>query len=874
MKRLLFPTDLTTALKVSVIYIIFSSIYYLFSVYIATSIFSDSQIIITIRVFQGWAFVVLSGLLIYLLIRRFQRISVDSEERFLLLADLTIEGIILHKHGVVLDVNDAFTELFGYKRTDIIGKNLIDIFICEEYKQVCNENTKFQITEPYEVMAKKKNGDEIWIQIIGKPFRFFGKNARVAAIRDITERKFALDALKENEKMLSVIVDSTPLILLLLNADLQVVKINQTGINISKKTEQQAKELLVGQLLNCVNSIKNIGGCGKEHNCSHCLLRSSILRTFETHESIYQIEAKINMGSKDNVFERNILIFTEYIDFEGKPHVLVCIDDITERVQMEDVLREKTFTLLKAQEMGRMGEFHYDIYRKTFKISSSLEQLLGFNHSLVTLEEFINSIHPDDKESLIDIFNAPVIQQNNFSINFRLIKPNGETQYFFAQAEIQRETNARAVKVFGIVLDITEQKKAEIELMIKNYELQAFEEELTATNDALRENLASLEIAKIKAEESDKLKSTFLSNMSHEIRTPMNAIMGFSDLLDREDMPYEKRKVFTKTIKERTKDLLNILNDILDISRIESHTLKIVETKGNINNHLIEIKDFFDIRNAEFFSKPITLSLFNELTPEQHFIKTDFDRIKQILISLIDNAFKFTAKGSIQFGCKLKDQSTIMFFVSDTGIGITKENQQLIFERFRQAEDTYLTREYEGAGLGLSICKGLVDLMNGSIWVESEVGKGSVFFFTIPFTPTNIIDTGQELSKNIKYDFNGRTILIVEDVTYNQVYLNEILKDTNATLIYTDNGAAAIEEFRLHPEIDIVLMDIRLPDINGLELTKGMISERKNIKIIAQTAYASNSDREKAIDAGCNDYISKPINRGLLLDIISKQLNK
>jgi CheY-like chemotaxis protein len=215
-----------------------------------------------------------------------------------------------------------------------------------------------------------------------------------------------------------------------------------------------------------------------------------------------------------------------------------------------------------------------------------------------------------------------------------------------------------------------------------------------------------------------------------------------------------------------------------------------------------------------------------------------------------------------------------MFCVSDSGIGISKDKQQLIFERFRQLDDSYLTREYGGVGLGLSICKGLIELMNGSIWVESEPEKGSVFFFTIPYIPTNRIDTEQDIAKSVSYDFSGKTILIVEDVAYNQEYLREILKDTNATLIFADNGVSAIEEFRLHTAIDVVLMDIRLPDINGLELTKNMIKERKNIKIIAQTAYASNSDREKAIDAGCNDYISKPINRGLLLDIISKQLNK
>lgn len=999
MTKVLSSYKESLALRVSVIYIIVSLIYILFSDYIVTSIFSDIATIRAISTIKGWGFVLLSGLLIYFMIKRSLRISDDSEERFLLLADLTIEGIVLHKSGIVIDTNDAFTSLSGYKRKDVVGKNLIGFFINEGYRNICNENIINQSTAPYEVLAKRKNGQEIWIQIIGRPYIYHGKKVRVAAIRDITsqknaeeklrnnelflrsiienepecikilgpegelrymnpaglkmievedlelvkgkcvypmilkehrdafidltnkvfkgemgglqflmvgakgtklwletkavplyddkgnvesllgitqnitERKKALDALKDNERMLSVIVDSTPLIIILLDADLNIIKINQTGTNLSERTDQQAKGLPLGQILNCIYAITYIEGCGKGSNCSTCMLRTSINRTLETHESLHKIEAKIFMGNNDNVFERNILISTEYIDIEGKPNVLVCIDDITERVQLEDVLREKTSILLKAQEMAKIGEFYYDVKKKIFRLSSSLEKQSGLNKSIISFDELIESIHPEDKKQVLKSFEIALAHSDRYSSQYRRIKPNGEIQHVFSQGEIERGIDGTPLKVFGVTMDVTEQKRFELELMLKNYELKAAEEELTATNDALRENLSSLEIAKIKAEESDRLKSAFLANMSHEIRTPMNAIMGFSDLLDMEDMPYEKRRVFTKTIKERTKDLLNIINDILDLSRIESHTLKIIQTKGSINNTLVEIKEFFEIRNEELYSKPIAFIVLNELTADQSFIETDFDRIKQIVINLVDNAFKFTLEGSIHLGCKLKDEHTLLFYVSDTGIGITKDKQQLIFERFRQADDSYLTREFGGSGLGLSICKGIIELLNGSIWVESELDKGSSFFFTIPYKPTNSKDGKSELLRSVKYDFKGKTILVVEDIIYNQEYLKEILTDTKALLLFADNGKTALDELRLHPEISIVLMDIRLPDINGLDLTKRMLDERKNIKVIAQTAYASSEDQSKCLSAGCVDFISKPISQSILLELLNRHLS-
>lgn len=554
---------------------------------------------------------------------------------------------------------------------------------------------------------------------------------------EIEERIIKEIEIAESEKLLTAIFNGAPLIMFLIDKKSRIIKINQTGKNTFDENESQAVGLKYCQILNCILSKIDNKGCGNMSECSGCILQKSIKLSLESHENTYKVEGKISMGIQGNVFERNVLVSTEYLDINKEPSVFVSIDDITERVQLEDTLKEKTLILLKAQELAKIGDFTYDLKNKSFRLSPILEKITGAKKNKITFDEIISSIHADDTEEVKRIFSKIQYDLNRYSFTYRRFKPNGDLQHLFNQVESERDSKSSSIKIFGVVMDITDLKKTEEDLWIKNQELQATEEELTASNDALRENLQELEKAKIKAEESDRLKSAFLANMSHEIRTPMNAIMGFSDLLDMEDMPFEKRKKFTKIIQERSKDLMGIINDILDISRIESHTLKIFETKGNINDKLVEISEFFKVKNDELFSKPIAIEIFNQLKPEQCSIETDFERIKQVLINLIDNAFKFTSKGKIQIGCQLKDKNTLQFFVSDSGIGIEKDKHQVIFERFRQIEETYMTRDFGGAGLGLSISKGIVELLNGSIWVESELGQGSTFYFTVPYKSCN-----------------------------------------------------------------------------------------------------------------------------------------
>ncbi|WP_321286408.1 PAS domain S-box protein [uncultured Sunxiuqinia sp.] len=384
--------------------------------------------------------------------------------------------------------------------------------------------------------------------------------------------------------------------------------------------------------------------------------------------------------------------------------------------------------------------------------------------------------------------------------------------------------------------------------------------------------------AKEKAEESDRLKSAFLQNMSHEIRTPMNSIMGFSNLLVEN---YRNRQVverYSKIINNSCSDLLEIINDILDISKIESGQLAVNEEECNVVELFAELQIFFAEQQVRLKKEYIALTYNFQSEPSYALIKTDKVKLKQILINLIDNAFKFITSGFIEFGCWF-EKNQLHFYVSDTGVGIPSDKQDIIFERFSQLHHRSL-KNIGGAGLGLSIARGLSGLLGGRMWIESPSkvpisGKevATTFHFTIKYVKavpeklapqiTNVFDESY---------FANKTLLIVEDDAYNALYLNEILADTGFNIISTEYAEEAIE-IASTQMVDLILMDIRLPDLSGYEATHAILRNKPGMRIIAQTAYAAQDERQKALDAGCLDYIAKPIKRDLLLKLISKSLN-
>jgi signal transduction histidine kinase len=392
-------------------------------------------------------------------------------------------------------------------------------------------------------------------------------------------------------------------------------------------------------------------------------------------------------------------------------------------------------------------------------------------------------------------------------------------------------------------------------------------EELISLNEELTQTIDELAKAKEKAEESDKLKSAFLQNISHEIRTPMNAIVGFANLLKETEVSKNDLKKFTDIIINNSNQLLSIVNDILTISAIDTGLDKIKSIAFNLNDLLSELQYVFEPIAA---NKNVKISFKSGLTDLESSINTDKTKLQQVLTNLISNAIKFTIVGHIEFGYKL-EKEFIKFYVADTGIGISPENQKAVFDRFYQVPNTQ-TGSFNGTGLGLAISKAQVELLGGKIWLESELYKGTTFFFTIPFEPSELLQEKQITETPIQSDHDQISILIAEDEMTNYLYLEHALKNITTKIIHAKNGKEAIELFRLNGNIKLILMDLKMPLIDGYEATRQLRQLNKNIPIIAQTAYTFFESKNKLLQAGFNDCIIKPIDRIELINLVRKYL--
>ncbi len=387
--------------------------------------------------------------------------------------------------------------------------------------------------------------------------------------------------------------------------------------------------------------------------------------------------------------------------------------------------------------------------------------------------------------------------------------------------------------------------------------------------------------AKERAERSDGLKSTFLANMSHEIRTPMNAIIGFADLLLDPTLTLEERQKFSGIIKSRSKDLLHLISDILDISRIESGNATVEKTIVNLNSLLDDLELVSRQKMERMGKDHIGLHVEKNLKSGSDLIYSDPYILRQIFSNLIDNSLKYTHMGSITFGYHQPAEGRIDFFVADTGVGIAPEHHAEIFETFRQA-NAASHHKHGGTGLGLAICKGSAELLGGEIVIDSAAGKGTTIVFSLPFDGGNaaagsvpLKDTADIPAVQVNasgYYWSGRRIILVEDEESNMEFLKIMLRPTMAELIPVESGAGLRELYPMLGTVDLVLMDIRLPDASGWELTPEIKKLHPALPVIAQTAFAMSGDREKSLAAGCNDYIAKPISRAAFLEMISQYL--
>jgi PAS domain S-box-containing protein len=479
-------------------------------------------------------------------------------------------------------------------------------------------------------------------------------------------------------------------------------------------------------------------------------------------------------------------------------------------------------------------------------VSPSFEKIWGVPCQAIydNPQIFTEKIHPEDKPVVQKIFQSnEFIDKGLFNYEYRILRADNQVRWINAKTVPIIDDSGKIVKRVGIASDITEK----------------------------HDNVQELIKSKEHAEESDHLKTAFLHNISHEIRTPMNAIVGFSGFLNDPDLLPEKRQHFIDIIVQSSDQLLSIISDIVSIASIEAGQERIIEKEIDINAALILLHEQFLIKA----NKQNVSFILKSLLPEHEaWIKTDETKLVQVLSNLISNSLKFTKHGYVTFGAKVNDNQ-LEFFVEDTGLGIPLEMQEEIFKRFRQIEDSD-TRQFGGSGLGLSISKAYVEILGGKMWLKSELGKGSTFYFTIPYTKAqkNILSEMQLGSKFKSEIKELRTLLIAEDEDSNFMLLEELLSGLNIHIIRAVNGFDAVEICRTNTHIDLVLMDIKMPVMDGYEATKQIKGFMPNLPIIAQTAYSTDIDKSKALACGCIDFLSKPIKRELLFSKIEEQLAK
>jgi len=449
------------------------------------------------------------------------------------------------------------------------------------------------------------------------------------------------------------------------------------------------------------------------------------------------------------------------------------------------------------------------------------------------------------------------------SLPLILLDPNLVFDDFegFEQMDLQ-DYRSNDVSKKAIRFSVNQQFKAREEYLAREEEIKRLRLERSKKNNLLEE-------VSLKAQESDRLKTAFLNNISHELRTPMNGILGFLEYLEDPQLEGEIKSQFIKNIRVSSERLLNTLQDLIEISEIEAGDLKVKFETVNLQNLMRFIRKLYQPR-AQAKNLEIDFSL--EVPEDQQVIWSDQNKIKGILIHLLNNALKFTNRGKIHLRINLVgDQLNLS--VTDTGIGMNETDIANIYQHFVQIEE-HLTRKYDGLGLGLTICEAYSRCLNGSIEIESQVDHGTTVMLQIPY-----ISGKQEVAKekellNGHQKFSKAKVLLVDDDPINLQLLEKFLKDSVGELdtLKAKNGVEAVEYYKQDPSFDLILMDLKMPLMNGFEATREIRKLNSEIPIIAQTAYAMHQDKEKALSEGCNDYLSKPLNKALFYKTLDKFL--
>lgn len=758
--------------------------------------------------------------------------------------------IYLDNYFKVVYLNDECKKLLKYSLNEISGEH---INIISKEKNI-EEHIKKDNNDLYsiEFNANKKDNSKFYCEMkISSLYDSEGnKYGYISIIRDISEFKKAQFLLRQSEnKYRTIIENSNDNIIITKNG--KILFINRAV----EKTTGYKKEDVIG-----TNFINYITKKDREKVLDFHYRRMKNENISNIYESIL-----IDKYGRKIYVELN----NSVIDLDGEKCIISFVRNITERknnqIKKEKDYEDKLKYQKEAMDLAMDGIAILDKNKNYIYINDAYIKMNGYNDD----SEFINnnwSIVYDESEIVKITKNL-----NGDSTWIGEVKGKKKNNKYYDQ-----EISISILEDGGVITlirDITKSKQ---------------------TENRLRKS-------KEKAEEADKLKSSFLANMSHEIRTPINVIKGFSDIINESKISKKEIKKLTKVIKRKSDELLNLLNDILDLSKIESNQVKPNYTPFSLNN-LIEDISISTKNRIKELKKNISIKTYCYFEDNEDIIISDENRLKQVLNNLIDNSIKFTNKGYIEIGYVPVDDKfekdidnedinnenfhnfsekinmnnmSIKFFVKDTGIGIPKEKQKMIFERFRQADES-INSTYGGTGLGLTICKKIIELLKGYITINSDLNYGTVFSFVIPIkSNSNTMFLKKEKINSIKdVNWKNKTALIVEDDNDNIDLLKLYLKKTKIKLLIAKSGKEAENIFKKNKNvINIILMDIRMAGQDGIETTK-KIKKIKDVPIIAQTAYAMKGDKEKFMFYGCDNYISKPIKKEELLNKMDNHIKK
>ncbi len=750
----------------------------------------------------------------------------NFEELFKDIPDAVFITGIGEESGIIIDVNPAAEKQTGYSRHELLGMNLLDEIsensgssnLTRSREEKLLHNNKIELTE----RKRRKDGTYIWTEVVVQRILIDGQTKALSVSRNISDRIKIQDQLQESESRLRSLLGALPDILFIFDKD---------GLFVEYHSDTEEKLIIESRKFLNQKIVDVLPPDLAE------LTLDNIAKTLASGQ-MQLYDYFIDKPEGRSYFDVRMVKASENT-------VLTVVRDVT-LAHLAEHNRKQNEEKFKTLFLNTpMGVFNFDQQSVILNCNTNFEKIIGSSSQVLVGLNMLTQLSNVDLTNAVR--NALDTGSGYFEGNYKSVT-SGKITPVKAFFKSIYDDNGDFVDGIGIVEDVTEQKKYEAKLI-----------------EALK-----------RAEQSDKLKSSFMATMSHELRTPLNTVIGFADMIE-EDMPLDQISEFTEIISKSGRHLLSIIEDILDISLIDSHEVKMMIGRFTMSE-LFENVEMYARQEKEAMGKDqVALEIKVPDEIRNMLLSGDLQKIDKVFSHLIKNALKFTKKGFIEIGvANIKpeaDTLNVVFYVKDSGIGIPKNKQDIVFEIFRQADDSS-TREFEGTGLGLSISKKLSQMMGGHIWLESEPNKGSCFYIELPLRASvaESIDIARKYNKPALSLSREFTVLVAEDDDTNYHLFELLLNRKKMKVLRAKNGKIAIKIVSENPIINLVLMDINMPVMNGYEAARKIKALRPELPVIAVTAYAMTSDRITAEKAGCDDYISKPINNTSFYELIAKYI--